>query len=118
MASDDCGASVHGRTCVRRAKAVVGGEPLCTQHAAVAARKAAEVAKEAAYWEEMFAPQPGEPYRTDPEWQSAMRAMIDGADEAVRICAIFRIHEIETGQPLTAAVLGIASAAPAAISRS
>jgi hypothetical protein len=89
---------------------------MCTQHAAKAARKAAEAAKEAAYWEEMFAPRPGEPYRTDPEWQAAVRVMLadpqDGDDDdglVRRIDAIYRRYEIERQHEASAAPCAPAS---------
>jgi hypothetical protein len=99
MASDRCEASVYERACLYRAKVVIDGKSLCTQHAAVAARRAAEAARKAAFWEEMFAPRPNEPYRTDPEWQAATRAMLsdDRDDDAIvrRIDAIYRRRDIE-----------------------
>lgn len=89
--------------CPARARVLADGKPLCTRHAAMAARKAAAAAKEAAYWEEMFAPEPGQPYKTDPEWQAAKRDMLtdvpgenDGKALRRRIDAIYRVHEIES----------------------
>jgi hypothetical protein len=117
---DRCSVPVQGaRPCVRSASTVIDGSPVCWQHAAAAARKAAEAAREAAYWEEMFAPRPGEPYRTDPEWQAAVRVMLtdpqDGDDDdglVRRIDAIYRRYEIERRAEASAS-----SAAPCAPAR-
>lgn len=103
MTEPRCGARTRaGRPCYLRAKTTMDGMPLCTQHAAVAARRAAEAAREAAFWEEEFTPTPEQPYRADPEWQAARRVMLSdrpdvSAAEALpgRIEAIYRIRDIE-----------------------
>lgn len=104
------------RPCPRLAKVEIDGRLLCAQHGAIAARKAAEAAEEAAYWEKMFTPTPEQPYRADPEWQAARRDWLgDHPDETdaafIRIAAIFRLREIESRYKA-------ATAAPAARCRS
>lgn len=88
--------------CEFRARTVVDGEPLCGHHARAAARKAAEAAREAAWWEKMFTPSPGQLWRADPEWQATQEEYVtdppgenDSQALTRRIRAAYRMQEIE-----------------------
>ena len=111
------GRTGDGRKCRFRGRIAVDGSLLCMRHAAAVARKAAEDAEEAAYWEKMFTPRPGQPYRADPEWQAAKREHLadipgenDNDELFRRISAAYRLRDIEARWK--------ASAAPAATPRS